>query len=250
MVFLFSHNRHEPFYFQTAWLPQNFPKEIKIEISHKNHVDKIPVGTSGNQSQNQKQNQNVSCGHVEKNPERDQNFTYIISISSFVDPKDNHNTSAAWDNGCLEEVNCHHLEYLKTARFGLSRGLVSHRPPRGELLKLLEREYGRHDIFLTSDAVQYSPSAQAWRHDVVAWDDGARGFRVGRIMFFYALKDDDDCVAMISEFHLLRRSGHDADYSCAEAQLVPIFVDTIVDTLVWSSSGDIVTVLLPYRLRR
>ena len=83
----------------------------------------------------------------------------------------------------------------------------------------------------------------------MAWGD-AGDFRVGRIEFFYALKDDDDCVAMVSEFNLLRRSGHDADYSCAAAHLVPIFIDTIVDTLVWSSSGYKVTVLLPYRLRR
>ena len=175
-------------------------------------------------------------------------FVLLLVMSLLACSEDNHNTSAAWDAGCLEEVNCHHLEHVKSSRFGLTRGLVSQRPPRGELKKLLEREYGRPDIFLTSDAVQYCGSAKAFRHDVIAWKENG-SFGVGRIQFFYALKDDEDCVAMVSEFTLLRRSSHDADYHCAEAPVVPIFIDTIVDTLLWGQCGDIVTVLIPYRLR-
>ena len=160
----------------------------------------------------------------------------------------NRNTAAPWDAGCLEEVNCHHLEHVQTSRFGLTRGLISPRAPRGELKKLLEQEYGWTDIFLTSDAVEFRGSAKAFRNDVVAWNESG-SFRVGRIRFFYALKDDEDCIAIVSEFTFLNRSSHDATYNCAEAPIVPVFIDTIVDTLVWNESGEIVTVLLPYRLR-
>ena len=67
-------------------------------------------------------------------------------------------------------------------------------------------------------------------------------------MFFFSAKDDQDTVCVVSEYNFLRRTSHDAEYSRAAPTTVFVFLDMIVDTLIHSDCGDIVRVVVPYRV--
>ena len=143
---------------------------------------------------------------------------------------------------------CSHLEHLKTGTFGLTRGLISPKEPRGAVAQFLEAEFQTASLFVTADQVQYAPAAKAARRDVIAWMDGG-SMRVGQIMMFFAMKGDPETVAVVSEFGFLRRTSHDAEYSRTSTATTYVFLDTILDVLVYSDCGDTVRVLLSFHTR-
>ena len=164
--------------------------------------------------------------------------------------QDAHNTPSTFDASILRECTVRHMTVLKhnPNLFSTSVGLV---PPlvecKAEVRQWFQREFGSMPKMAAS--CRYSRFATASRGDVVAVRDEGGELEIGRLLLLVQFGGEDECMAVLHKFVLAERHGTYVVCRTAAAVQILIFINEILETLIWTEDGGSLTALLPYPLQ-
>ena len=126
-------------------------------------------------------------------------------------------------------------------------GLIDPKPASGQLLAFLTEQLGVCE-YVTSHNARFAMGASASRRDIVAFE--LDGIQVGGIHCFVKAVDDQDALVLLTPFTVCEDRARYSDWRCADDHGgTLVFLDTIIETLVFSRDGDRVTVLKPLSMR-
>jgi hypothetical protein len=151
-----------------------------------------------------------------------------------------------FDAFCLREAICHQLSVVARQDFDMV-GLIDPKPASGQLLAFLTEQLGVCE-YVTSHNARFAMGASASRRDIVAFE--LDGIQVGEIHCFVKAADDQDALVLLTPFTVCEDRARYSDWRCADDHGgTLVFLDTIIETLVFSRDGDRVTVLKPLSMR-
>ena len=152
------------------------------------------------------------------------------------------------DSHMLRECTAHHAQMLQSeSLFGLHIGLVKPRPAKGALLQWLQDLTQGvpcpQDGLCTSQSARYCEFGTFGVGDVILTKMGT----AARVEFIASVAFAHEEFALVRVFHFVqqRHRTYSQWRSSPETHDI-IYFHEIEDTLVWSESGEIITVLHPH----
>ena len=154
------------------------------------------------------------------------------------------NTSRDWEQSMLAEVTDHHLAALDHEDFSFDARLVgeSLKRPAADLVALLRVAFGGNaDIKIANDA-RFSEWGVARRGDVVMIV--ANGVHVvGRAFLFAAI--DGDIFVGVDLWTRIDATRGSSRWRVGGARRAVLEASAILETLIWSQTLDVATVIVP-----
>ena len=156
---------------------------------------------------------------------------------------DKRNTSHDFERGLLAELTDHHLTMLEDSELCFDPKLINAyvRPPKAALATLREA-YGPTASIEIASSARINHLCTAHRGDVVLMVVG--GVKaVGRLFLFASV--DNVLVVGVSLWSLIDVGQNSARWSATAPRESILEADCILDTVIWSQTDDVVTVIMP-----